>query len=112
MSLKYYLFCKKYYQNLIYNIDNIIQNYEEMSNEYLIHINDIIKENESSNFFSLNKEKKFYIDEKNRVSNLKQECNKKIFKLCCHEIEEDLIDIGPDKCKYIKYCKICETTFD
>jgi esterase/lipase len=30
---------------------------------------------------------------------------------CIHEIEEDDIDIGENS-KRIKYCKICETTFD
>ena len=45
MSLKYYLFCRKYYQNLINNINDIIQNYEEMSNQYYIHIDAIKKEN-------------------------------------------------------------------
>ena len=49
MSLKYYLFCRKNYQNLIYNINDIIQNYEEMTNQYYIHIDDIIKENKMYN---------------------------------------------------------------
>jgi hypothetical protein len=111
MSLKYYLFCRKHYQNLIDNINNIIENYEEMTTQYHIHVDAIRKENESIKFFTLNKEKNFYVEEKKRISFLKEECNKKIFNLCYHKIEEDLIDIGPDKCKYIKYCKICETTF-
>ena len=112
MCLKYYLFCRKYYQNLINNINDIIQNYEEMSNQYYIHIDAIKKENNIRNFSSLDKEKKFYVEEKKRITNLKEECNQKIYDLCFHKIEEDFIDIGPDKCKCIKYCKICETTFE
>jgi hypothetical protein len=33
-----------------------------------------------------------------------------IAKYCPHEIEEDDIDISPDKSQRIKYCKICFTT--
>jgi hypothetical protein len=112
MSLKYYLFCRKYYQNLINNINDIIQNYEEMTNQYYIHIDAIIKENNTQNLSLLDKEKKFYVEEKKRITNLKKECNQKIYDLCFHKIEEDFIDIGPDNCKCIKYCKICETTFE
>ena len=112
MSLKYYLFRRKNYQNLINSINDIIENYEQISNQYYIHIDAIKKENEEINIYSLDKEKKFYVEEKNRITNLKEECNKKIFKLCYHKIEEDFIDIGPEKSKCIKYCKICETTFD
>jgi len=112
MSLKYYLFCKKYNQNLINNINDIIQNYEEMTNQYYIHIDAIIKENNTQNLSLLDKEKKFYVEEKKRITNLKKECNQKIYDLCFHKIEEDFIDIGPDNCKCIKYCKICETTFE
>ena len=52
------------------------------------------------------------LKKKKRITNLKEECNQKIYDLCFHKIEEDFIDIGPDKCKCIKYCKICETTFE
>lgn len=31
---------------------------------------------------------------------------------CIHEIVEDLIDITPDKSKYIYYCEKCYTCFD
>ena len=31
---------------------------------------------------------------------------------CLHEIVEDLIDITPDKSKYIYYCKKCYMCFD
>jgi hypothetical protein len=112
MSLKYYLFCRKYYQNLINNIDDIIQNYEDFTNQYSSYKDYIIKENDVNKFFLLNKDKIFYVEEKKRITNLKEECNKKIFELCYHKIEEDFIDIGADNCKYIKYCKICETTFE
>ena len=31
---------------------------------------------------------------------------------CQHQINEDLIDIDPDRSKTIYYCTKCETTFD
>ena len=47
MSLKYYLFRRKNYQNLINSINDIIENYEQISNQYYIHIDAIKKELDS-----------------------------------------------------------------
>jgi Ni,Fe-hydrogenase III large subunit len=33
--------------------------------------------------------------------------NKYLHKYCKHNVVEDLIDIDPDRSKYIRYCTIC-----
>lgn len=112
MSLNYYMFCRKSYQNIISNINDIISNYDEIIQKMFYELDNIKEEEEESNkILLLNKQKFFYIQEKKRTNELKELCEQKILEICCHEIEDDYIDFGPENCMHIKYCKICETTF-
>ena len=105
MCLEYYLYCRKKYEDIINNINEIIYNYESL--------------NEKNNMYSINQEQDqinidenifFYIERKNKVLELKERCEQKILELCKHDFVEDLVDIAPDRSKYITYCTICEYT--
>ena len=107
MSLEYYLYCRREYDDIICYIDVIIEKYETIS--------DIsIKENNlcHDHYESFNREdiKNFFIQKRDYIKELKQICNKKIMRLCKHDFVTDLIDLSPDNSQYIKYCKICEYT--
>jgi hypothetical protein len=44
-------------------------------------------------------------------TNILSQVNMYLYKYCNHVIENDLIDIDPDRSIEIQYCTICETTF-
>jgi hypothetical protein len=44
------------------------------------------------------------------MKQMKNTSENKIFELCNHEFEEDLIDVDPDTSKNITYCKFCGFT--
>lgn len=117
MSLNYYMFCRKSYQSIISDIKDIIFNYDEIMQKKLYDSNNElynIKEEEDYLYKQIcivSKPKIFYRQEQNRINELKELCDQKILELCCHEIEDDYIDFGPENGMHIKYCKICETTF-
>jgi hypothetical protein len=50
----------------------------------------------------------FYEIEKKEIQNKIDDCNKNLHNCCCHQYIEDVIDIGIDNSRYIKYCIICE----
>jgi len=108
MSLKYYLFWKKQYDEVIRNLEYIILSYDEF-NDYSV--------NTEKNYFEFleqtnnNNNKNFFIKTKNHIEELKKRTNNIIYNLCCHQIIEDTIDITPDKSVNIRYCSICEYTF-
>jgi|LakMenE01Jun11ns_1017448.scaffolds.fasta_scaffold9952260_1 hypothetical protein len=111
MSLEYYLYYKKHYETIINNINVIIDSYQRTTVNLCNEFDYAIKSNKDNDFDILEKEIFFYIEEKKRINELLKECKKNVNELCCHEIEEDIIEFGPEDCKLIKYCRICEITF-
>ena len=105
MSINYYLFCKKSYDKIIYDLENIISIFEKLDEfakeEIDEFANDVLLSNENKSFFYKKKE---------HIRCLRALCNMKIFKMCNHEFIEDTIDIDPERSKNIRYCKICEYT--
>jgi hypothetical protein len=108
MSLNYYLFCKKSYDKIISDLENIISKFEE--------IDELAKEEKDlfttadSLLFNQTHNINFFYERKEHIRILRALCNMKIFKMCNHEFIEDTIDIDPDRSKNIRYCKICEYT--
>ena len=107
MSLDYYLFCKNKYKSIILNLDEIINTYELINDcttaeEYLDH--------EHYEIFKPEYNKNFFIKRRKYIIELINECEKKIQELCMHNYVDDLIDITPDRSKYITYCEFCRLT--
>ena len=107
MSLEYYLLCKKNYDNIISDLKDIIDNYNEIfyytSSE--LDIDENIKE-----AFSQNRYKNFFSSKITHISHLRNICCQKIMELCNHEYINDTIDIDPDRSQTITYCRVCEYT--
>ena len=97
MSLEYYLICRKSYDMILQNLEDIINVYNE------IDFGNIELSNNKQNLT-------FFNEKKDKVIQFKNICNQKIMQLCYHEFIEDTIDISPDKSQNIKYCSICEYT--
>ena len=107
MSLEYYLYCRKKYDDIICNLEEIIEAYElindcTISEENLEDIHYEVFQPESN----IN----FFLEKKKDITKLKNICNIHIRRLCNHEFEEDYIDVAPEKSVKIIYCKICEYT--
>lgn len=108
MSLEYYLYCRRRYNNIIMFLEEIISNHELIFFETLKLNSDLNKViiddlNLIQDRYSFNVKLKY-------LKQLKQNCDTKIQNLCNHEFEEDVIDITPDRSQKITYCKICEYT--
>jgi hypothetical protein len=102
MSINYYLFCKKSYDKIIYDLENIISIFEELD-EFAKEENVIVLQTQPHN-------KTFFNERKKHITILRSVCEKKISELCSHEFIEDTIDIDLDRSQNIRYCKICEYT--
>jgi hypothetical protein len=107
MSLDYYLLCSENYNQIITNLENIIQLYENICyNTYLVDDLDI----NYLKIFQTENNCDFFINKLSHMKQLKKICDDKIFKICKHEFVNDTIDITPDTSKNITYCKICGLT--
>ena len=99
MSLEYYLFCRKRYDNIINYLKGIINEKELLLNE------EVKLKNEHVNLsYGINEYKNdiiFYIE-------LRNNNEKKIYDSCKHIFEDDYIDITPERSEKITYCSICE----
>jgi hypothetical protein len=104
MNSEYYLFCRKKYCEILSNLDNIVEAYDN--------IIDCIEKNEkfNSEYIEKSKERNFFVKNREYIIEKKKKCDDYINDLCCHEFEEDMIDITPEKSMKITYCKICEYT--
>jgi hypothetical protein len=108
MSLDYYPFCRWSYKKIIENLDAVIFTFEgvqacaisEASRVYSI----------KPDIFVAEKNVQWAIERKQVVEDELALCETRILELCTHDFVEDDIDIAPDKCKHIRYCKICEYT--
>jgi hypothetical protein len=106
MSLEYYLYCRKSYDKIIKELEEIINTYidicsftngEEIERNYV-------------EIFSTDYNKNFFVNRKKHIEQLRKICDRKVNELCCHNMIEDLIDISPFKSQIIRYCSICEYT--
>lgn len=108
MSLEYYLYCKRRYNNIIICLEEIINDHELIffeTSKLDMDVGEIIMEelNLIQHMYSFNTKLKY-------LKQLKNICDTRIKNLCNHEYEEDMIDITPDRSEKIIYCKICEDT--
>jgi hypothetical protein len=115
MSLDYYIKLKYQNDHLKYSVEEIITNYDEMiclaENKKEIYKNNknnrseiITIDNDLNYFFNM---KNKYLSHLEEIKREKENIIKNIYELCDHDFIEDTIDIDPDRCKYITYCKIC-----
>jgi hypothetical protein len=106
MDLDYYLLRKRVYESEIYNNKNIVNLLEEKMYFF----------NESASDLNDNESTKIKIEISNLLiqqKNIKEQLNKcknQIYMLCDHEFIKDDIEISPDNCECIEYCKICKHT--
>ena len=108
MSLEYYLYCKRRYDNIIKCLEEIISNHELICLETLKL--DSYAGKDITSDLNLIQDIDGFNDKLKYLKHLKQMCDIKIKNLCNHEYEEDFIDISPDRSEKIIYCTICEHT--
>lgn len=106
MSLEYYLLCKEKYEFILKYLEGV----DDLFNQ-IIDITHAYNETEY-NFILVQENKNFFLDRQKHITQLKNTCDNKIYKLCVHDFVEDSIDISPDKSKNIRYCKICQYTYN
>lgn len=104
MSLEYYLYCRKKYDNIINYLKRINYENDLFLNETLkLDIDNIIKNN-----IDLANHIEEYKSDLNFFIELRNNNEKKIYELCQHNFEDDYIDISPERSEKITYCIICE----
>ena len=119
MDINYFLFLKKKYESIIFLLNDIIKEYDEINelNEIYVYDQNENDQNqnqneENQNFQNLQNELytelNNYIFELNKNEVILLDINNKIKEICQHEFVEDYIDISPDESKLICYCKICQ----
>jgi hypothetical protein len=108
MSLDYYLFCRWSYSKIIENLDAVIFTFEGLRT---------CANSEASRVFSIQPDifvaennVQWAIERRRAFEDQLAACEARINELCQHDFVEDDIDIAPDKCKHIRYCRICEYT--
>jgi tRNA A37 threonylcarbamoyladenosine dehydratase len=104
MDINYFLLMINKYNIILYNINSILEVFDEttfLTKQYT---------NDKEPFFDIfNSEinKSYFIEIQKHILQLKNLCEKYIEKLCKHEFILDSIDINPEKSKTISYCKLC-----
>lgn len=100
-NLNYFLFLEKKYSDILHNLIEINNTYEEITNlehnnsTYLLRdINS--KENYKKQIYEI-----YYCIQQIKIEKMNH---------CHHNFVDDEIDITPDKSKKIRYCSICEYT--
>lgn len=108
MSLDYYLFCRWSYSKIIENLDAVIFTFEGLRT---------CANSEASRVFSIKPDifvaennVQWAIERRQAFEDQRTLCETRINELCKHDFIEDYIDIAPDKCKHIRYCRVCEYT--
>lgn len=109
MSLDYYLYCRRKYENILQHMQCIIDTYEDIHNAT---INEDRLERDQVNLFNTEYKLQFFNQKKAHIAFLKEECNKKIWQLCKHDFVTDVIDIDPERSQTIHYCRFCECDAD
>jgi hypothetical protein len=100
-KLDYFLFLKKKYISILYNYQEIYDNYEEILESNKINTRYLQYEITSKN----NCKKQIEL-----IDYYIQQIQIKIYDNCNHEFVDDLIDITPDKSQRVCYCHKCEYT--
>ena len=119
MNINFLLLLKKKYESILKKLNEIKEEYNEIileTDEIKEEYNEIILETDENE--NLKHQTDFNINlyhcnsEINKMNSILININKKIQHDCNHEFVYDYIDITPDLSKQIKYCTICEYTYD
>ena len=110
MSIEYYLLSKRKCDNIIRNLKEIIENYED----FFSYTAELETDNmeEIINIHHILDFKEQFVSKLNCMIQLRNICDKKIRKLCNHKFINDVIDINPEKSQNITYCEICEYSLE
>lgn len=111
MSLDYYLKLKNKYNLLIFSLNDIVDNYNEVIDfSYEEQLDSQNKNELKEDIIHFIEIKNMYKKQKETLQMIQRETDKIITNMCIHEYTQDTIDIDPDRCKVIHYCKICGFT--
>ena len=106
----YFLFLKKKYGNILQNLNEISNSYQEINS----YEENEIENEKKTEFFQDNKTAKqelfFYKEQIQNIENQINNITTHIQNNCEHHFIRDLIDISPEKSQHITYCIICEKT--
>ena len=107
MSFDYFLSSKKIYENILNDLTNACDNYQDllMKSQY-----ERFNEEYDLYFSNLKQNMKTIIKCKLHVREQINICNKKLQSLCEHKFVDDSVDITPETSQNIRYCEICEYT--
>lgn len=100
-NINYFLFLKKKYEQILYNLNEIDRLYEE-----IITSDETVNEDVEYEIISQK-------ENQNKINHIKKSVefiNQQIIQLCNHNFVEDLIDISPENSQTITYCTICQYT--
>lgn len=106
MSLEYYLFCRKQYDDIIKGLDEILEKYELMC---VITTAECV-ERDYYEILQPHDNKHLFTEKLRHARKCRKLCEQKILELCEHNYITDIIDITPDRSQQITYCSICEHT--
>jgi len=110
MSVDYFLFAKEKHELISIYLEEIIHTYDGLITltKNQTENQDVYNKNDDARLYTnINtmyrehlRKTKFFIKSLNRLAS----------SVCKHNYIDDLIDITPDKSKYIQYCQICGFT--
>jgi hypothetical protein len=97
----------EYIKKSQYNFKNIKNNINNFENDYFKkYCNDKL----FTEYLNMYRDIDDYDKQIEKLIILRKNIEDKLKNLCNHEWVEDVIDIHPEKCKYICYCMYCEIT--
>ena len=105
MSLEYYLFCRKKYDDILHNLEQVLESYADKPFD-----ENMLDPSPPNNIFKPYHNIHFFIERKEVITQIRDQYECKINTMCKHTFEDDLIDITPDESKHISYCTICGFT--
>jgi len=108
MSLEYYLFCRKQYDDIIRQLDEILGKYEFMC--VMTTAEGSALERDYYDIFRPHDNKYFFMENLRHIQKCRKLCDQKVLTLCNHEYVTDMIDLTPERSQEITYCTICEHT--
>ena len=109
MSIDYFLQSKSIYNQIEFNLKNIVDLYEEFI-ELTNNEETTMKYNKEDDIKFLQITKYEYQEKIKQVSFFKEFINKKIVLNCEHNFVKDTIDISSELSQEIEYCIYCEFT--
>jgi hypothetical protein len=108
MSLEYYLLCKKNFDNIISNLNDIIEKYDNIFS-YTDELDMVDSEYLLDKFQPIDSKEQFKTKLKH-IEYCRTYCCRKAQQACSHEFVSDMIDINPERSQNITFCRICEYT--